>query len=729
MPPAMPSLPVLIRVQRLWAVDKFAYGARVLLALSCAMAACWATDSIGHVIPLFLGVIAAALAETDDDWRGRVLASLVTVALFFTTACIVKLVTPSPPLFIVAMVGSTFCLTMAAALGDRYRAIGHATLALGVYTMLGQEQDSGTHGFWLQPALLTLGAAWYCVLSVAWQAMFSNYPVRQGLAGLFEALGDYFEAKSQLFVPTRRADIGALRVALAQRNGRVVIALNQVRDLIRRRRAHGNGELERLLGLFFLAQDIHERASSSHYPYETFVEAFFHSDVMFRCQHLLFQQGRACRSLARALRRREAFNHDESNLALADLRDGLAYLRREQSPHAQAPLRSLGHLVNNLETLEAQLARANDPKAEISGHDDALFDDTPRSLREAYGRVKRHLTPASPIFRHSVRLTLALGAGYAIKSFIHPAFGFWILLTTLFVCLPNYASTRQRVWERLAGTMLGLVAAWALITLFPAPAIQRLIAVAAGVAFFIWRTNRYVLATGAITLMVVCSFNQVVDGYAILWPRLIDTLVGGVLSGLAVVLILPDWQGRQLYKVVASTLSASSHYLRVILRQYAQGKADDLTYRLARRAAHAADAALSTALSNMLREPGRYRAQAERSMRILVASHTLLGYLSALGAHRDSPVADPGPDIAQAVDYIATTLDQLSEDLNQQRALRGSPADDEAMAARLEELADDFDDRGRLLRTEIALICRQLPIIRQQAEILPGRKATPAGQG
>lgn len=719
--PAMPSLSVFTPVQRLWAHDKFAYGVRVLLALSGAMAACWATGSIAHVIPLFLGVIAGALAETDDDWRGRVGSSLVTLGLFFATACTVKAVTPYPPLFIVGMVGSTFCLTMAASLGDRYRAIGQATLVLGVYTMLGLEQDSSPEVFWLQPALLTVGAAWYCLLSVFWQAMFSDYPVRQGLAGLFLAVGDYLEGKSQLFVPTRRTDRDALRVTLAQRNGRVVIALNQVRDLIRRRKAHGGAELERFLRLFFLAQDIHERASSSHYPYETFVEAFFHSDVMFRCQHLLFQQGRACRTLANALRQREPFRYAESTLALADLRESLTFLRQQVPPPPPGPLRSLGHLVTNLETLGAQLARANDPKAEISGHDDSLFDDTPRSLHEAHARVVRNLTPRSPIFRHALRLTLALGAGYAIKSFINPAFGFWILLTTLFVCQPSYASTRQRMLERFAGTVLGLIAGWALITLFPAAAIQRLIAVAAGVAFFIWRSNRYVLATGAITLMVVCMFNQVVDSYGIIWPRLIDTVVGGLLSGLAVIVVLPDWQGRQLHKVVAATLSANSRYLAEILRQYTTGKADDLSYRLVRRAAHAADAALSSALSNMLQEPERYRIQAERCMRILVASHTMLGYLSALGAHRDSPTADPGPEISQAAHYIATTLDALAEDLTQQRPLRGDSYTDEAMAAALENIPDDTDDRQRLLRTEIALICRQLPVIRQQAETLPGR--------
>ena len=61
---------------------------------------------------------------------------------------------------------------------------------------------------------------------------------------------------------------------------------------------------------------------------------------------------------------------------------------------------------------------------------------------------------------------------------------------------------------------------------------------------------------------------------------------------------------------------------------------DDLAYRVARRDAHNADAALSTTLSNMLMEPGHFRRDTEQGFRFLVVTHTLLGYLSALGAHR-----------------------------------------------------------------------------------------------
>src|SRR3546814_11497589 len=61
----------------------------------------------------------------------------------------------------------------------------------------------------------------------------------------------------------------------------------------------------------------------------------------------------------------------------------------------------------------------------------------------------------------------------------------------------------------------------------------------------------------------------------------------------------------------ANTLTCNSIYPRQFMQQYAAGKRDDLAYRLARRNAHNADAALSTTLANMLMEPGHFRKEAD----------------------------------------------------------------------------------------------------------------------
>ena len=59
-------------------------------------------------------------------------------------------------------------------------------------------------------------------------------------------------------------------------------------------------------------------------------------------------------------------------------------------------------------------------------------------------RISRHLTPQSALFRHAIRMSVVLCVGYAFIQFTGMQHGYWILLTSLFVCQPNYNATRRR---------------------------------------------------------------------------------------------------------------------------------------------------------------------------------------------------------------------------------------------------------------------------------------------
>jgi len=725
-----PSLSQFLR--RLWALEKFGYSLRVLIAMAGSMGLSWYLGQPTLIIPLFLGIIASALAETDDSWLGRLNALLVTLLCFSIAAVAVELLFPYPWLFVAGLALSTFALVMLGALGERYGAIAQATLILAIYSMIAADQrDGALQHLWRDPMLLVAGAAWYGLLSVGWNALFAHQPVQQSLARLYRELGLYFRYKAALFEPVRQLDVEQRRLELAQQNGRVVSALNAAKETLLNRlgNGRGGGKINHYLKLYFLAQDLHERVSSSHYPYQALAEAFYHSDVLFRCQRLLRLQASACVDLGEAIQMRQVFRYSEANgQALEDLQASLEHLREQNNPAWRGLLRSLRALSGNLSTLQRQLASASDPGTLEGEQDSSLLDRQPQSLREAFNRIRLQLTPTSLLFRHALRMTIALVCGYAVLHAIHPEQGYWVLLTTVFVCQPNYGATRIKLVQRISGTLLGLIAGWALFDLFPSQPIQALFAVVAGVVFFATRSTRYTLATAAITLMVLFCFNQVGDGYGLIWPRLFDTLLGSLIAAAAVFLILPDWQGRRLNQVVANTLSCNSNYLRQIMRQYDSGKRDDLAYRLARRNAHNADAALSTTLSNMLLEPGHFRKDAETGFRFLILSHTLLNYLSGLGAHRES-LPDDASDalLERAAQQLATSLDDLAIALAQNKPVAIYSEDEEALAQQLEQTPDEMDDAHRLVQTQLGLICRQLAPLRSMASHLI--KQQPAGQG
>jgi len=695
------------RWRRLRGSDRFAECMRVFLALGGIVLWCVISHRFAVAIPAMLGAIACALAETEDHWRNRLGTLLVTMACFATAAFAIEQLLPYPLLFATSLPIATFLLVMLGAVSGRYATIAGATLILSIYTMIGADQP-GAHALnpWREPSLLLAGAAWYGVLSLGWSVLSPQQAIRHALARLFDSLADTLGGKAALFAPLPGVDREALQLALALQNEQVVAALNDTRlvliDRIGTRRPRGATAAR--LQLYFVAQDIHERISSSHYPYDALAEAFFHSDVLFRCEHLLRLEAQQCRRRAETLRLRLPLEDDvQAATALADVHAAVDALREQPRPPAAHLLRALDGLLKNMSAIRQQLAGDSRIATPVDDSDSALQDPGPGSLTDAWSRIRLQLTASSRRFRHALRLAIALLVGYGVLHLVHPQNGYWILLSTLFICQPSYDATRRRLVQRVAGTMLGVVLGWAVLQLLPFGPAQLLLVVISGVGFFAARQRSYALATAAITVFVLLCFNQLGSGYEVMWPRLLDTLIGAAIAALVTYFILPDWQGRQLHQVIADTVKTDARYLTQVLAQYASGKRDDLAYRIARRDAHNADAALGGMLASMLREPDRHRQDSEPLLRFLTASHRLLGHLSTLGAHRRTIASASALQVVtHAGDITTQALERLADALAGNA--RATPFGDTHRLFEALEADGAEDDIATLVVGQLALV-------------------------
>jgi len=717
-----------LALRRYWANDRINYSIRVLIALVGIALPCWYLDATTEVTPLVLGIIAAALAETDDNLTGRIKALVMTLACFLIASFSIEILFDYPFFFAVGLFSSTFGFIMLGAMGARYASIAFASLLLAVYTMLGADNSAN---LWYQPMLLLAGASWYGLLSLTWQALWPNQPVQQSLAAVFTEFAHYLDSKSKLFEPVTNMVPQPLRLEAAGQNARVVAALNGAKATLlhRARRGQPNATGDKFLKIYFLAQDIHERASSSHYRYQDLSAAFQRSDVLFRFQRLLTNQANACREISYALALGKPYRHGADSVrALDELQESLLYLKNQHNPQWRTFLIQLEYLFNNLATVERQLSNVSNPDVAQTGNDIELADNEARNMKARWQRITSQLKPDSMLFRHALRMAIALTVGYGCIQALELERGYWILLTTLFVCQPNYSATRQKLVQRVLGTLGGLLAGIPLLYLFPGQEGQLVLMVLAGVLFFAFRTVRYGLATAFITLLVLFCFNQLGEGYAVILPRLGDTLLGCLLAVLAVSFILPDWQANRLHKVMASAIITNRDYLAQIIGQYRIGKKDSLNYRIARRDAHNTDAQLSTAISNMLAEPGRYRMATDESFRFLTLNHAMLSYISALGAHR-TQLDDEHTHhlVAKAHRQIHAHLECLAEQLDGNHCSQ-APSTDTELEQRLAQWRDEDCTSVRMVLQQLHLIQRMLPELHSLANKLAARTNKEAAQ-
>jgi len=655
--------------KKLVSQDKFGYSMRALLALSSVWILCAYLKRWDLMTPLFLGVIASALAESEDYWRGRILALIVTLLSFAITSFNITLLFGSSILFVILLGLSTFCLIMLGAIGARYATIAQATLVLAVYNMLGMDSHPEGVEVWKQPLLLLSSALWHGLITIIWAAIFRHQSVQHNLAHVYLELSSYLKLKSALFEPLHNLNVRKISIRLANQNTNLIKALNDTRDALIQRmgKEATTKKIKRYRKLYFIAQDIHERVSASHYPYTALAEEFFHSDVLYRAKRLLKLHAKACKKLSLAIRMQTAYIHsDAGKNAVTDLQDAINFLQQLDKTPKRALRRALQALNSNLSTLEAKFVEAADAETQVN-QDTNMRKLGPNNLREVIALISKQCTMGSLLFRHAIRKSLAMIAGYAVLSVTGLEKGYWILLTIAFVCQPGYATTLTLLWQRIGGTILGLIGSWALFRIFPDTNIQSILAIVAGVIFFIKRDNDRITAAACMTLLSFFCFNQIGDSYQLFLPRLVDTVIGCVIAALAVILILPDWRGRKLNTWLIDVLRCNGEYLAQIFTQYKTGEKNDLAYRIVRRDAHNAEVALSSKISDILREPKSHQSDTEYALRFLTTANTLLSYISAIGIQRDLQI--DFNKIDAIANHLGKQINELIASLNDKKPI------------------------------------------------------------
>lgn len=236
-----------------------------------------------------------------------------------------------------------------------------------------------------------------------------------------------------------------------------------------------------------------------------------------------------------------------------------------------------------------------------------------------------HLTPASPVMRYAIRLTLAMLAGYAltvaIPRYVH---GGWILLTIALIMRASFAVTRQRRNDRIIGTLAGCAATALVVPILPPTGLLVLIIVAAGIAHAYAVVN-YRVTSFAASVMALLLVHMLDAATVLFTDRIVDTLIGAALS-VAFSYLLPSWEWRDVPRLVRRLLDADRNFAAEAL----QSNPVEQQYRLARKRVLDTFTALATITRRLSSEPGVRQRQLAGLNALLSANYLLASDLAAV---------------------------------------------------------------------------------------------------
>jgi len=596
---------------------------------------------LGHnelIVPVTLGAIAAALTDFDDRLSIRLRNLVYVCLLFFTVSSILGFLAPYKIFFILYLSLSSAFFILLGALGQRYATISFGTILLSIYSMFGL----GEYAHWYQqPTYFVYGALWYGFTSILFFIIKPTLPLQDKLSQIFKEISVLLQAKARLFDPDNKENVEQLLYELSLQNTQVAQSLNQIRSslLTRLKASRVSNKSIYWLNLYFFARDIHEQATSNYLHYEHIQQNFSRSDLIFRFQKNLRLQAQACQDLAQCiLHNRPSQPSQESRTVLNHLESSLKDWIQQHPQNFE--VKNLRLIFDNLKGMHEQFEQLQyaqpfpENNTQTRQEHLNLLDDDIQGFSDLFLKLRQQLTPQSALFRHAIRIAVVFAAGYAISLLPFAQHGYWILLTSLFVCQITYFATKSRLKLRTIGTLLGVLLGIPILYFVPSIEGQLIITIICGVCFFYLRQKKYALATLMATLMVLLIFNLKGAGYSIILPRLIDTLLGCFIAWLAVNFIWPDWNFRNIPNNIKKSSKATLDYFNVIVEQYQYGKNQDIEYRRIRRAAHNAQIELSNMISSLSAEPNPNPQLIHYAFRYLVYSHSQLSYVAALGSQR-----------------------------------------------------------------------------------------------
>ncbi len=236
----------------------------------------------------------------------------------------------------------------------------------------------------------------------------------------------------------------------------------------------------------------------------------------------------------------------------------------------------------------------------------AIESALPEALRQAnpWAILRANLSLTSMAFRHALRCGVCIAAAVAVERGFQLPHGYWLPMTTAIVLKPDFAGTFSFGMLRVAGTLIGLLLATALLHVAFNGEWERLFLLAAlCFGFRMLATVNYAVGTAALTGLIVIL--QAFDGEApavTMLPRAIETVLGSLLA-LAAYALWPTREARKADSFLADMIEAYRNYLDALLNAPADAWAD--TRLIARASRTNAQASLDRLSGELRRDRDR----------------------------------------------------------------------------------------------------------------------------
>ena len=641
-----------------------------------------------------IGAVLAYPSDIPSNLRHRIRGLITASLIVVLCTLVVNLLYGIPVLFYPIVILLVFFLSMISVYGQRATMVSFSGL-LALTLASGHIQYEWD--ILLYCGLILAGGLIYTITSLTFNYLSPHRYTELQMVECLKLTGKYMKQRGHLW------DIDADREKIIEKQLFLQVELNTIHEslrevLLRRGSNAGNSNRSRKMLLIFISLvEVMELALSTSFDHSKLHEKFSaYPKVFTTYQNLAYNLASALKNISKSLENKRKYV--SAHRLLNDLEAFEKAIRAyENEQQNESVAEDVYLLTNMLHYAEKQVEKIKVIERafmiNIGAKDMQERDkDMEKFLAPEYyplHTLKENLSLSSTIFRLSLRLTITITIGFIIGALFPLQNVYWILLTIVVIMRPGYGLTKQRSYQRIAGTVVGCIIAFGLLAVIHQPIAITVLAITFMLLGFTFTAINYRIGATFVTIFVVFVYSMLnPDISLVIQYRIIDTAIGGGLAFIANYFFWPSWEFIQLPVFIKKSIEANRNYLEEISMLYNKKGNVPTSYRVARKNAFIEVGNLTASYQRMTQEPKSKQKQQLQVYKLAVLNHTLLSSLASLGtyiqSHHTTKASDAFNVVVQAVirnlNYTIAILnmDEQAEDIRL--------AEKEELAARFIEL-------------------------------------------
>ena len=618
-----------------------------------------------------MGALLTSPVDIPSNFKDK-LVGLLTGALAIPLITFLLSITLGHWTFYPIFIGIIFSLSMIAVYGHRANMLSFTGL-LAVCLAFAHNYDE--KGILTHCLMLLIGGLLYVLVSITFQLIRPRrYAILQ-TSDCLELTSKYLQYRAELWSKN------ASTSKIVEKQLNIQVKLNEIHQnlreyLIKNKASTGNSSNNRkLLVAFSELVEIQEIAVSTAFDHERLHILFEgHEDIIQHYQQLAYQFSETIYNIGTTLNMGDKYRVP-SNLTktLEELKDKLKTF--EETTDSPTRIEAVLQFSNIIHYAESQVEKIKVLERVLL---DKIFDN---NIEEQFKDLEKFLTPqhykwqtlkenlnfSSIIFRHAVRLTITILAGFLLGEFFNLLNGYWILLTIVVIMRPGYGLTKQRSFERVIGTVIGGLIAFGILYLITDVNYIAYLTIFTMIIGYWFSHTDYKIGVTFITIYVVLIFGILTPNFMdLLVYRIVDTFLAALLAFGANYFLWPSWEFLNVNKHLSNSIKANRDYIKEISIYYNEKGTVTLPYKLARKYAFIEIGNLMSSFQRMIQEPKSKQKYRAELYELAVLNHTLLSSAASIGTYIQSRnTTEASKAFNTVMDYIITNLETTSTVLEQ----------------------------------------------------------------